>query len=112
MNKPIGFEDMTPVRKALEVARHRLVTLNGLQAFDKEAPREPFEIEAGEAIGLIDEAMKSLGECWLGESDRRQLFNTTKEFIERVEKGGGCEVDGQIFPAAVDLLKFLVEGHS
>lgn len=45
-------------------------------------------------------------------AERERLLRSTSEFIERVEKGGGCEVDGQIFPAAVDLLKFLVEGHS
>ncbi|NCC95614.1 MAG: hypothetical protein EOM02_02120 [Synergistales bacterium] len=62
MSKPIGFENMTPVRRALEVARHELVTLNGLQAFDKVAPQESFEIDTQEATVLIDEAITSLGD--------------------------------------------------
>ncbi len=53
---------------------------------------------------------KSVQAYWPAE--REKLLRSTSEFIERVEKDGGCEVDGQIFPSAVDLLKFLVEGHS
>ncbi len=109
MNKPIGFENMTPVRRALEVARHELVTLNGLQAFDKVAPQESFEIDTQEATALIDEAIASLDKCRLEESDRRQLLKNTMDFIERAEDEE-YGVDGESFLAALDLFKFLVDG--
>ena len=36
MNLPKDFEQMTPIQRALEVARHELVTLDGLNAMDDE----------------------------------------------------------------------------
>lgn len=58
MNKPIGFEKMNATQRALEVARHELVTLSGLQAADATAPHETFTIDTNEAIRLIDVALK------------------------------------------------------
>lgn len=60
MNLPEGFEDMDPVRRALEVARHELVTLHGLVVADGAAPDETFEIDTIEAVDLIDEALKEV----------------------------------------------------
>lgn len=61
MNLPVGFEGMSPVRRTLEVARHELVTLNGLIVADGAPPNETFEIDTGEAVDLIDEALKEVG---------------------------------------------------
>lgn len=63
MNLPVGFESMSPVRRALEVARHELVTLHGLLAADSAAPNETFEIDTIEAVDLIDEALKEATSC-------------------------------------------------
>lgn len=63
MNLPEGFENMTPVRRALEVARYELVTLHGLLAADSAAPNETFEIDTDGAVDLIDEALKEVTPC-------------------------------------------------
>lgn len=62
MSLPVGFEAMSPVRRALEVARHELVTLHGLIVADGAAPNEAFEIDTDGAVGLIDEALRALGD--------------------------------------------------
>lgn len=62
MNLPRGFEAMRPVRRALEVARHELVTLHRLVVVDGVAPNETFEIDTNGAIELIDEALNALGD--------------------------------------------------
>jgi hypothetical protein len=49
------------IRKALEDARHELVTLNGLTAFDGPAPGETFTIDTRDAIDAIDQAIQSAG---------------------------------------------------
>lgn len=58
MNLPVGFESMSLVRRALEVARHELVTLHGLVVADGAAPDETFEIDTSDVVELIDEALK------------------------------------------------------
>ena len=58
MSFPVGFEVMTPVRRALEVARHELVTLHGLIVADGAAPNETFEIDTIDVVNLIDAALK------------------------------------------------------
>lgn len=60
MNLPEGFEAMSLVRRALEVARHELVTLHGLIAADGAAPNETFEVDTIEAVDLIDEALQEV----------------------------------------------------
>ena len=45
-------------RRALEVARHELVTLHGLVVADGAAPDETFEIDTSDVVELIDEALK------------------------------------------------------
>ena len=60
MNLPEGFENMTPVRRALEVARHELVTLHGLVAADGAAPNKTFKINTSEAVDSIDAALKEV----------------------------------------------------
>ena len=62
MSLPVGFEGMSPVRRALEVARHELVTMHGLIVADGAAPNETFEIDTNGAVGLIDEALNALGD--------------------------------------------------
>ena len=48
--------------KALESARHELVTLNGLLGADAVAPSETFAIDTGKAIAEIDEAISGLSQ--------------------------------------------------
>ena len=60
MSLPVGFEAMSPVRRALEVARHELVTLHGLVVADSAAPNEASEIDTIEAVDLIDEALQEV----------------------------------------------------
>lgn len=60
MNLPEGFENMTPVRRALEVARHELVTLHGLIVADGAAPNETFEIDTSEAVALLDKVLEQM----------------------------------------------------
>ena len=45
-------------RRALEVARHELVTLHGLVVADGAAPDETFEIDTSDVVELIAEALK------------------------------------------------------
>ena len=45
-------------RRALEVARHELVTLHGLVVADGAPPDETFEIDTSDVVELIDEALK------------------------------------------------------
>lgn len=60
MNLPEGFEEMSLVQQALEVARHELVTLHGLVVADGAAPNETFEVDTIEAVDLIDEALQEV----------------------------------------------------
>jgi hypothetical protein len=57
MNLPKDFEQMTPIQRALAVARHELVTLDGLSVIDGEGSREKFVIDTKEVIALLDEAL-------------------------------------------------------
>lgn len=59
---PLEFENMSPTRKALTVALHELTTFDGLTAYDGAAPGETFEIDASEAVKLIEEALRILGD--------------------------------------------------
>jgi hypothetical protein len=58
MNLPKDFEQMAPIQRALKVARHELVTLDGLTVIDGKGSREEFIIDAKDVIALVDEALK------------------------------------------------------
>ena len=46
-----------PRASALEAARHSLIALTGLRAFDAAAPGETFEIDESAVIAQLDEAI-------------------------------------------------------
>ncbi len=48
------------ITDALEDARHELVTLNDLMAYDGEAPADTWELDTTEAVARIDEALERI----------------------------------------------------
>lgn len=59
MNKPVGFENMSPVRRALEVALHELTAIHGLRVTDAPDVQSTWEIDTSEATEIIEEALNS-----------------------------------------------------
>ena len=57
---PEGYEKMTPVQLALEVALHELITQNNLHVTDVPDVEYTWNIDNSEAIKLIEKALATL----------------------------------------------------
>ncbi len=81
---PVGAENMTPVQVALWVARHTLVTLNGLLVTDIPDAETTWTIDTGEEIKLIDQALNELGDEELPDQSA-SIADKLDKIVEQLE---------------------------
>ena len=54
---PLGYEEMSPVQLALEVALHELSSLNGLHVTDVPEEEKTWDINTEDATRIIESAL-------------------------------------------------------
>lgn len=59
LDQETPVRDLSVLLKALEAARHELITLHGLKAFDGAAPGEVWALDTSSAVKQIDDASKA-----------------------------------------------------